>query len=157
MSFYEIYGSQIVNRRNIRAARLTGTHKDPVRDTLITLDDGGNVLLRGNHLDRIVEEIGIIPAEPGYRTVTHWADEEGDGVHMHPIIAWRIEGGLVSPLTPDWGMNDGDFAILYPDGRVISPGDQWWPNVEEWLVSAREEWAKKLAKRLAKMKAEKAA
>lgn len=148
MSFFDIYGERLINRRFIREVRFErkgGSYGTGC--TIITMVDGDRINLTGNHLSEIAEVDAVVPAMPGFRVLCYWHVEGGQAsdnfVDEHPIIAWHINGDGAKPITPDWDINaHGDLVVLYPDGRVISSGDRQWPNQDEWLndmaMAARE-------------------
>ena len=82
----------------------------------------------------------VIPATPGFSTVSEVIDDAGVmcEAHLTPIIGWAMDVDNVTwPITPDWVENFDHCAILYSDGRV-DDFDQTWPSVAEWVADMRE-------------------
>jgi hypothetical protein len=112
------------------------------------LHDGKTVRFFGE-FDRIEELLcPVIAAPPSYMVLEYHdgANNCDDGepwVVRMPVLAWRITGDAVAPVTPD-SEGGGRFGpaststILLPDGQVTQQDNTTWPNEESW----REEMAK---------------
>ena len=74
----------------------------------------------------------LIPAQPGYYTVNPVEDQEGDPdfdqVLTFPVVAWRIFGTFVEPLSAG---PESTLAILAPDGHVYD-GGVIYESVQDW-------------------------
>ena len=78
----------------------------------------------------------VVPAQPGFEVLVAWDDGTGTvGVESHPVIAWRVGGGVVHPVTPypesEWS-NGALHCVKYPDGRCTDI-DGAYGGQEEWM------------------------
>lgn len=82
----------------------------------------------------------VIPATPGFSTVTKVIDEAGVvcDAYLTPIVGWAVDVDNVTwPITPEWVENFDHCVIVHPDGRV-DDFDGAWPSVAEWVADMRE-------------------
>lgn len=78
----------------------------------------------------------IIPAAglPEYRALR--ADETAQGGYtVEPVIAWRVSGDRLAPVTP-WGALSDELAVQGPDQSVYAVEGRF-KNAAEWLASKR--------------------
>jgi hypothetical protein len=97
-------------------------------------------------LNGLREELSVIPASPGYTLVCDWGD---DPIEKLPIIAWVIdphaEEWATRPVTVDGVPSDqGNWAVMQPDGLVIKPGSRTWKNFDGWLADVKSSREKKI-------------
>ena len=89
------------------------------------------------------DEIGgtIVPAIPGYSVVSTCTEVDGSlSAHTAPIIAWRVQTGIASPICVDWSDQQyNPCYIVQPDGRVIQAGSATYRSVESWLEEMNEQ------------------
>ena len=116
--------------------KTTGKAGNVIWQARATLEDGGCVTLS---LDKAVIETALLPvvgAGPGYVRLRYWdgEGEDGDGlVDRMPIVAWRIAEDVALPVTPDEDRDDAlRSGVLLPDGRVVQPFMQTFPDEAAW-------------------------
>lgn len=112
----------------------------------VTLTSGSAVAVQDYDIDAIVmNSHPIIPAHPGFLVLAMWGST-GPADQMFsdewPVVAWRVNAfGDLDPMVPDHhfrGMRD-NFAILYPDGKVVNPTDGVsFESRDEWETEMRE-------------------
>jgi hypothetical protein len=79
----------------------------------------------------------VVAAQPGFTELRFFANEEGSPwVERLPIVAWRVDEEMALPVTPDNDASDDlsyvGNGILLPDGTVLQPFIQKFPNEDEW-------------------------
>lgn len=104
----------------------------------VALDDESTVEVYEHDRDRLVRAGTVVPATPGYQSLTiHGADPEDFGEALLPIIAWIVSdsGGPPTPVTPAGArhMDDDSVLIKGPAGEVICPYDGVYDSVIEYL------------------------
>ena len=131
----------------INADQIHRIEADGERRSKATLINGATVRLFGD-LDQIRRLFcPVVAARPGYTALDYYEDAHGEPVVARmPVIAWRLEGYFVTPVTPadnDMLSLNTESTILLPDGQIVQPGDQIFPNEESW----REDMAKQAKSR----------
>jgi hypothetical protein len=114
------------------------------REARAVLKEGGPPRALVANVDEI--ELALLPvvaAHPGYTHLLYFpAEKDGDPplIERAPIVAWRISGNTVIPVTPE--DDDGvahpnciGIGILQPDGRVAIPGEPLALDEDAWLRS----------------------
>lgn len=102
----------------------------------------------------------VISAEPGWYRLTYWSDENGDGFHQEPVIAWIVQMEAspqlnhsdpkrryyrdsvfvtTLPVTADHSFHtdDYDWNLKGPDGAVRSPDDRTYESLQAALLAER--------------------
>jgi hypothetical protein len=114
---------------------------------IVEMSDGE--MIRQTHHRSLLDETGnellpIIPASPGYFALEFYAIDDSDSVEFEyesiPIIAWRIDDEMASPIVIDDRRYD---AIQSPDGRVFMPFDESFKSATDWFESKKAEWIKR--------------
>jgi hypothetical protein len=77
----------------------------------------------------------VIPAQPGFTALQYHYGEDNGGVEKLQVIAWVIStNGRVSAITFCGVQAKGElFAVMQPDGHIISGDNEVWDNYEHWL------------------------
>jgi hypothetical protein len=122
-----------------RIEQITGAAGDPTRGrTRATLSDG-EILLLDDRFDEIEKALlPVVAAAPGYKALFYYAtgcDDDEPWVKRVPVVAWRIDKDVALPVTPDndsIASNCTGWAVLMPDGRVVEPYMQTFPDEEAW-------------------------
>ena len=86
----------------------------------------------------------VIPAQPGYYLLTKVHDENNlFSVHKSPIVAWIITyqhkynefvyypDAVPVSYDAEYG---GPLYILEPNGQVVSPADESWDTLEDFVA-----------------------
>jgi len=90
----------------------------------------------------------VVAAQPGYSVVAYYTDyaENGQpGVSRYLVVAWRIDGECVTPVTLDdkfVAANCVGWGVLTPDGQVILPLAETYASEAEWLAAMEQRAAK---------------
>jgi hypothetical protein len=108
--------------------------------------------VRGNSDDQLFEVVGlngaslgkarkskvelvkgtVVPAAPGWRVAYYPRPGEGEfEFWFEPIVAWRVDGSSVFPLTNKVAMLDENYVIVAPDGHTTAPGIGSWDSLDE--------------------------
>ncbi len=85
----------------------------------------------------------IIPAQPGYKLVQVFPDEDF-ATWIEPIIAFEVSGDdviTVNPIIID-GKYDAHNAVISPDGTVTEMDNQTFDTFEEFLDQFKVTWKK---------------
>ena len=107
-------------------------------------------------IERVLESSApVVTAEPGTQLATFHAfsntGPEGWYATLTPIVAWRIVEGQPLPITieDDWCRNKNHTAVRMPNGFLVDPSGERWPNLKgfedsarAWVIADREEQAK---------------
>jgi hypothetical protein len=97
-------------------------------------------------VDSLCDTATIIQAAPGWR-LAHYLECEscgGHGVFFHPIIAWRVDGHDLAPVTTNsllnleliWDDMDDSVLFLPPEGPALTFGGMPACNRDEASVQA---------------------
>jgi hypothetical protein len=90
-------------------------------------------------------QLQLIPAQSGFTELSYYTEEGSeDFIDRQPIIAWQLDVQLgfhraVALQKP--GDNARSIAILYPDGRVVDPGNQDWRSEGHWAEDQKKQRA----------------
>jgi len=106
------------------------------------LKDGSEVGLEFSWKIGVVRHklLPVIPATPGF-VLMKYECSKGDGEYVikSPIIAWRLHGDSVNPITPDQEETEDWYHILFPDGQVYEQSGPLYKDEDDWLKVMREE------------------
>ena len=144
--FTDRHGDQYPTAR-IKKILLNRTKRSPGSVSLpcqtVVMEDDERLEVESWEVDRVVNApTTVIPAQPGtYLLGGVDADDANvDDVWQTPIIAWSLGTESVpTPHTPD-GADDGlsqSGTILFPNGMVVSPGNQCFRAIEDWFQEER--------------------
>jgi hypothetical protein len=118
-----------------------------LRHSLAILKEGGSVELTETLQDIEDGFRPVVAAAPGYvriRYCEEWNEDGSAGVERLPIVAWRIDGGVAFPITPDDNEIDGlNAAVLMPDGQVVQSFMARFDNEAAWLAEMEREAVKR--------------
>jgi hypothetical protein len=137
-TFIETRAGYISSDRVVRIAQLwTNAEPKGMRTEIEYLNAGGEARVT-TATDPNFDPLRMtppIPSAPGYFTVTML--EDGTVCRM-PVLAWRIAPGALSaePICPDEPF--GWWAILCPDGAVISPYEAIHASLDAWKAAMLE-------------------
>lgn len=90
----------------------------------------------------------ILPSQPGTYLIYLIDDPypKERGYILDPVVAWSIKetdddgGGYAAPICVSTTM--GDWAVLFPDGRVTWPESNDYETIDEYVQDRRERAAK---------------
>jgi hypothetical protein len=114
-------------------------------DRIDRIDRGRAILADGTSVKLVDDDVDledilapVVASAPGYVRLRAWP-EEGLPLLTErlPIVAWRLTRFMTWPVVPADNADDGQHAVLLPDGRVIVPFGDTFDNEEAWR-SARE-------------------
>lgn len=139
MTFITKLGGALINADTI-ASIFDRWKKDMGRRVVAELKDGTVAELSAPcHDDWERQCNGVVVAQPGYE-VLRWGCEDGEmWFNRSPVIAWGFSAsGNVSPITPEYIQNlEGNYGILYPNGRVYVPEDDEFENEDAFREEMR--------------------
>jgi hypothetical protein len=88
-----------------------------------------------------MNSFAIVPAAAGYKALVWFEDTNEDGereIYLFdpsPVVAWRIQGETVEPVTIDENTNlsatKEPFAIVAPDGSIATSAGEACENIAE--------------------------
>jgi hypothetical protein len=73
----------------------------------------------------------IIPAQPGHYIIT-LDDHDPVVIGRREILAWLVTDDYLEPLTV-YGISEGSYTILYPNGQVDVVEDTQYESIDEWV------------------------
>jgi hypothetical protein len=153
-------GERFINLDMVREARTIWNEQTGATKTVFIFNDDHHETCGGNYEAEIRNATAsLVPASPGYELISFHFHREADpcGTEVrssfgrNPIVAWRMpanddSGGCPEPVCIDevvvrYG-NDRRTAILCPNGSVIDPANEDWPDLDAWITSVCQAWHK---------------
>ncbi|MET3134759.1 hypothetical protein AAKU55_005061 [Oxalobacteraceae bacterium GrIS 1.11] len=93
--------------------------------------------------------MATIPANPGFYVLEMLHDESGHPSEAIkcPVLAWALEGNILAPypVTSEGVQFDTPY-VLQPDGTVERVFDSWFPSLDEWMTSQKNDRIEKQGK-----------
>lgn len=130
-----------------RIASIMPSHKVKGSDDfrlprVLTVDDESIEINQSEYANLMTKMSRVVPANPGFRLLTYYFDEEGDDWFDEcEIIAWREDDhGEFDPVVSDEGINNLDgiqMGILEPTGRVRVPYVTEYESRSDWEEEMR--------------------
>lgn len=162
MSFVKI-GRKLINLDHVKSVQPTKkAYSDGVTSEGVAVHyaDGSDEYFNnaadvGDYLEKFTAP--VIAAAPGFYLLDLYYQDEPPNVEIikevimrerEPIVAWRLRSDFVEPITLQWMIewNDQRYAILYPDGQVVRPGENLWKNIDAAAAKIQERLLERCAK-----------
>jgi hypothetical protein len=133
------YGGKLINADLIKTIeQITPKIKGDRCNAIAVLKDGTRQELSWGYDETQISLMPSAPASPGFHLLAYYRTEKGgDYVLKSPVVAWKIDMSMARPICPD-DFCEEEWAILYPDGRVVCPFNQWRENEAKWVEHHRQ-------------------